>query len=350
MSQDVNISGMFSKKCIPMLGLLDVTHGCNLTCEHCCVVPEGREELSLEGIKDILDQLHAMNTFSMIFSGGEVLTRPDIFDILAHARSLNFRINVYTNGTLLDSAKAEELKRLKVSNVGVSIYGHSPEVHDGITGVAGSHAASVEAIRLLQERGLHVSVKTTIMSRNFHELTAMHEWAQERRVFHELSYMIMPQLDQGQENLHLRLSDDQCREFLSKPWVYGFSKERLEGNLESAGDSLCSAAVRSFNISPHGDVYPCVYLRRPAGNLKERSFADIWWNSPVMQELRAARITDLRACSACELRGRWCNVCMGLAWLEHGDWREPAQEACRKARLRREIYGDIVEPAARLVS
>jgi len=68
----------------------------------------------------------------------------------------------------------------------------------------------------------------------------------------------------------------------------------------------CLAGTAVCFISNQGEVYPCGYLPALAGDLKKQSFADIWENSVVFNELRD--VNNLTGkCGCCEFR----NVCMG---------------------------------------
>ena len=69
---------------------LELTHRCNLKCFHCyleCYSDEPKpRELSTEEVAGILKQLFEMGVYYVTFSGGEPLCRPDIFEIMGHAR------------------------------------------------------------------------------------------------------------------------------------------------------------------------------------------------------------------------------------------------------------------------
>ena len=68
----------------------------------------------------------------------------------------------------------------------------------------------------------------------------------------------------------------------------------------------CLAGTAVCFISNQGEVYPCGYLPALAGDLKKQSFADIWQNSVVFNQLRD--VNNLQGkCGCCEFR----NVCMG---------------------------------------
>jgi AdoMet-dependent heme synthase len=68
----------------------------------------------------------------------------------------------------------------------------------------------------------------------------------------------------------------------------------------------CLAGTAVCFISHQGEVYPCGYLPALAGDLKRQSFAEIWQNSFVFNQLRD--VGNLKGkCGCCEFR----NICMG---------------------------------------
>jgi radical SAM protein with 4Fe4S-binding SPASM domain len=82
----------------------------------------------------------------------------------------------------------------------------------------------------------------------------------------------------------------------------------------------CLAGTGVCFISHEGEVYPCGYLPVIAGDLRSQTFAHIWENAGVFQELRDA--TKLKGkCGCCEFR----NVCMGCrarAYAATGDFMD----------------------------
>jgi len=80
----------------------------------------------------------------------------------------------------------------------------------------------------------------------------------------------------------------------------------------------CLAGTAVCFISHQGEVYPCGYLPALAGDLKHQSFADIWANSMVFNQLRD--VNNLKGkCGCCEFR----NICMGCrarAFAATGDY------------------------------
>jgi MoaA/NifB/PqqE/SkfB family radical SAM enzyme len=58
---------------------------------------------------------------AVLFSGGEPLVRPDLFDFAARPLQEACTSSLSTNGTLIDQAKAKRLKELEFAYVGISL-------------------------------------------------------------------------------------------------------------------------------------------------------------------------------------------------------------------------------------
>jgi radical SAM protein with 4Fe4S-binding SPASM domain len=80
----------------------------------------------------------------------------------------------------------------------------------------------------------------------------------------------------------------------------------------------CLAGTGVCFISHRGEVYPCGYLPVLAGDLNKQSFAEIWENAGVFQELR--NTDNLKGkCGYCEFRNL-CLGCRARAFAATGDY------------------------------
>jgi radical SAM protein with 4Fe4S-binding SPASM domain len=97
----------------------------------------------------------------------------------------------------------------------------------------------------------------------------------------------------------------------------------------------CSVSLSSCLISPYGDVLPCIELRIPAGNVRNRSFAEIWTEGGIFRQLRSRHMMkNLPECHVCPIN-RYCEGrCSGLALKEHGDLYGGHTLACNQAQAR----------------
>lgn len=86
----------------------------------------------------------------------------------------------------------------------------------------------------------------------------------------------------------------------------------------SAMTKGCLAGTGVCFVSHEGEVYPCGYLPVIAGDLRKQTFAEIWENSEVFNQLRDTG--NLKGkCGCCEFR----NICMGCrarAFAATGDF------------------------------
>ncbi len=321
---------------IPLSVHIDVTYRCNERCGHCYLDHNDHGEMTTAEIQGILDQLAAAGTFFLTFSGGEVFLRRDFLELVAYSRKLLFNVKVKTNAVMIREFQAQELGRLGVEQVQISIYSHRPEVHDAITRLPGSLAKSVRAIRFLKKQGLKVTIANVLMKDNFEDYKGTQTLAQDLGVHYTLDPTITPKMDGDRSVLNLRVSGT------SLPTV--FHDESLVGNVEeycappSAPDDdimdgyPCSAGHTSCYITPYAEVFPCVQFPIVCGNLRQQRFEDIWRNAPQFHEVRSIRARDLTTCSGCRHVGT-CSRCPGLAYME-GDMRGPSTADCEKSYYR----------------
>jgi radical SAM protein with 4Fe4S-binding SPASM domain len=112
-----------------------------------------------------------------------------------------------------------------------------------------------------------------------------------------------------------------------------------------SADAVPCGMARTFAvISPEGDLFPCVVLRRSAGNVR-RTPLRVLWHAPLMERLRARRFGDLAECGTCARSG-YCNRCSAMALLEDGDLDGPSRRACHLAELRERAWDGDTPPAA----
>jgi len=329
---------------VPLVCHFDLTYQCNLNCIHCYVVREDRPELSTSEVKGILDQLAKAGTLYLTFSGGEILAREDFFEIAEYARRLHFALRLSTNGTLIDEQVADRVAALYPDRVSLSIYGTTPEIHDGITLAPGSLAGTIRAARMLRDREVKLEIGSVLMSQNINDYSKVFELAQSMGASFRSDPRVSPRNDGDPSPLRFQINEDD----LFRVWKDPIFTEQPKNNPEEfhfpeefdskddRGDILCEAGHMSFYVSPYGDIYPCVQFPAPCGNLRSEIFEEIWYHSPQMLEVRSALASQLPICSKCNLVEH-CRTCPGLSYIEEGDFRAPSKTVCQEAR----IIGDI---------
>ena len=314
-------------KAIPLDVVVELTRRCNLRCCHCYNIKD-ESMLSFDQVKTVSAQLRDAGTLFVTLTGGEVFTHPEIFDICFYLKENGFDLKVFTNGTLINETNIAKIKELYFSEVGISVHGAFAQTHDLITGCPGSFELSINAVRLLKENNIPVSIKTTLMKDNFDEFKALINMAEELGVSYVMDPVVSPKDDGTKKVLDNRVSCQQLDRF--------FEHElRLKGlALEDFDEFQCPAGTVMAGISAKGDVYPCIQLPEKLGNVFSGSFKKIWHESCFLEKLRnPGRIEECVDCKLIE----YCNRCPGLAYLEDGDAFGKSTAACNNAESHKRI-------------
>ena len=321
---------------MPLSAHLDLTYRCNERCVHCYLEHDDKGELTTVEIMRLLEEMSSAGVFYLVLSGGEPLLRRDLFDIIARARALLFNVKLKTNAVMIGSSEARRLRLLGVEQVQVSVYSHRSEVHDAITKLPGSLRRTLQGVRKMKEAGLRVSLANVLMRANAADVVAVKRLAEEIGVQYTLDPTITPMIDGNTTVLSERADADALRQAFRTPELVDDSDEYCAPPPSLVPDDLdaipCSAGHTSCYISPYGDFYPCVQFPVACGNIRRQRFADIWGNSPQLEEIRTIRLRDLATCSGCA-HGASCTRCPGLAFME-GDMRGPSTADCEKSYLR----------------
>lgn len=324
---------------IPLSVQLDLTYRCNERCIHCYLDHEDHGEMNTAEILDLLDQMAAAGVFFLSISGGEIFMRQDLFQIVEHARKLQFSVKLKTNAVMVRAAKAKRIAELGVEKVQISLYSHDAATHDEITKLPGSFKRTMEGARFLRDAGVKVSFANVLMVQNADHYKQVQALADEMGVDYTVDATITPMMDGDRSILDLNMDEQRLSGVMRDESLLGDQAGRILAlpsgptPLEEAYKTLpCSAGHTACYVSPYGDVYPCVQFPYKVGNVRESRFIDIWRDSPQLNEVRAIRVSDLQGCSSC-VHGSSCSRCPGLAYME-GNMRGPSIQDCEKSYAR----------------
>jgi radical SAM protein with 4Fe4S-binding SPASM domain len=312
---------------IPAQAVLELTYRCNLRCVHCYVDVNATGELTSEEWKVVIDQLKAAGTIYLLFTGGEVMIRPDFLEIATYARRSGFFIGLLTNCTLLTPDMARDIAELKPFSVSTSLYGATAATHESVTRVIGSFNRTIEGIKSLVDGGIAPIVQTLVMKSNMAELSQIKTLVTSLGAETSIDIGIAPSRSGGDFPFQYEPSVEELTRCGWRPDIKGEVKNSCQG-LCKAGKAMCS-------ISPDGDVFPCLMFPLKLGNLKQSSFDVMWRLEPCaeLRYIRSMKRTDLYACNECHLAA-YCQRCTGIAFIESGRSDGPSSSACRQAQTR----------------
>jgi len=338
----------FSAQTKPVV-MWNLTRHCNLACQHCYMDARGKaeDEMSLEEGLRLEDELADLRIPILILTGGEPLLCKNFYPLAFHAREIGLRTVVSTNGTLITPEVARLLAEARIRYVGVSLDAAAPHRHDAFRGVAGAHDRALQGLRNARDAGLKTGLRITLTRDNWQDVPALLNLALEEDIPRFCLYHLVPtgrgagmadrDVTPEQRRSVIRLLAEAAVELKDKnieilttdsPMDGAYLLELLKDDprqeqarrlLASAGG--CSTGVKVANINHRGDVHPCHFMPHiVVGNVRERSFRDIWIDHPS-QELLALR--DMKSglkgkCGKCDYL-ELCGGCRQKAYYYHGD-------------------------------
>lgn len=317
-----------SRRSIPLEVSLELTHHCNFRCHH-CYIPDfsAPDLLTTERVLRLLEELAEMGTLFLTLTGGEMFLRRDWLPIASHARRLGFKLRLFSNASLITDAVADAIAALPAA-VEVSLYSMDAEIFERITQRQGSFARTIAGIERLRGRGVEVLLKVPIMTHNLAGVGDVFAYA--RRVGAECraDRKIVHRKDGDTAPHRLQVPEQQLLPHYGGPYSSCSIPAEHEG--PERGGPLCAAANRFCNITSAGDVLACNIMPGSGGNLRERSFRDIWENSEWLKQVRAIRRKDLPVCGTCP-KISYCGRCHAQALVEEGNLLAPQRSACDHA-------------------
>ncbi|MQL51013.1 putative heme d1 biosynthesis radical SAM protein NirJ2 [Desulfofundulus thermobenzoicus] len=315
-----------------MLVSWNTTNACNLACAHCYRDAGARAEDELSSVEAaaLIDEIARAGFKIMIFSGGEPLLRPDIYELVRYAAGRGLRPVFGTNGTLITGEVAEKLKRAGALAMGISLDSTDPGQHDRFRGRAGSWQAAVEGMQACHRAGLPFQIHTTVVEWNYHQVEALTDLAvQLGAVAHHVFFLVPTgravnieeeslRAEQYERLLHRLMKKQREVPVEVKPTCAPqFMRIAARMGLKLRFQKGCLAGTGYCIINPVGDVQPCAYLNIPAGNIRETPFQRIWEKSPVFLRLRTEEYGG--GCGSCRYR-TVCGGCRARAYFYHGDY------------------------------
>ncbi|MBU2063095.1 MAG: radical SAM protein [Candidatus Omnitrophica bacterium] len=313
-----------------MLVSWNITRACNLKCEHCYrdagkVAPG---ELSFEEGRSLLRDLKSLNFRILIFSGGEPLLRPDLFELIKFAKSLGLISVLGTNGTLIDASCAEKLKVAGLKRAGISLDSVDSKIHDKFRACAGAWEKAVAGIKNCRKAGLEVQLHTTVTKKNISEVLKITDFAADLGACAHHIFFLVPtgrgrKIDsvmcapQEYEALLHKIMEKQNSVSLELKPVCAphFLRIARQKKIKLRFEKGCLAGISYACILPDGEVHRCPYLPLALGNVKKEGFVKIWQESEVFHKLRRADLGG--KCGRCEFKPI-CSGCRAAAFYQSG--------------------------------
>jgi radical SAM protein with 4Fe4S-binding SPASM domain len=322
----------------------EVTGACNLRCIHCHAVSgqAAKDELTTDEGKRLIDMIAAESEFrTLIYTGGEPLVRPDIFELLRHSQKAGLANIIATNGTLIDEEMAFKLKDHGVVCHAISLDAANPSVHNMVRNKEGAFDLAMRGIEATRKAGIMLQTNTTAMEYNMPHLPELIDYADRCGAGIMLMYQLVA-VGRGEkiEQATLKKSANQhLSELISEKqkscsmiiepvagpqyWPYLLEKGGIRGGpLLKLAEKVfhgCAAARGFVYIKANGDVWPCPFVEVSGGTVRNTGFHQIYHESELSRNLRRREETLKGLCGECRYK-TVCGGCRGRAHAYSGDY------------------------------
>ncbi len=315
----------------------NITRACNLKCVHCyndSGTDKTSNELTTNEAKTVLDDMADFAVPAVLFSGGEPLMRPDLFELITYAGQKGLRTVISTNGTLITPDVADTIKKKGVSYVGISLDGLG-SVNDKFRGVSGAFDKAVKGIRNCMAAGVRVGLRLTLTKSNVQDIEALFDFFEKENIERVCFYHLVPS-GRGASIFNEDLTHTQTRAaietILAKAayfrkqnrktdiltvdnhvdGVYLYLKllkedparaEKVWKLLTWNGGGMYSSGVGIGSIDYNGKVHPDQFWSHyDLGDVREKSFSRIWTDpdEPLLKGLRNRREYIKGRCRLCK--------------------------------------------------
>lgn len=347
----------------PFIVIWELTRACQLHCLHCRAEAQHHRhplELTLDEGKKLIDDIYDMENPLLVFTGGDPLERPDVFDIAEYAIKKGVRVSMTPSATPNVTKEAmQKAKDIGLARWAFSIDGHCAEVHDHFRGTTGSFDLTMKAIEYLNELEMPLQINTVISKYNYEYLDELAEMVEKLNCVLWSVFFLVP-TGRGKETDMISPAEHE-KVFR---WLYNLSK-RVPFDIKTTAaqhyrrvviqqklreqkglsdedhifyeDALTMGdtgkidglgrAPKGVNdgngfvfISHTGDVFPSGLLPIKVGNVRQTPLADIYRNSDVFQNLRNPDKYKGK-CGVCEYN-KVCGGSRSRAYNLTGDYME----------------------------
>ena len=331
----VRVGEVVNRTFVLPLVIFHPTSRCNSRCVSCdWWKSSGSSDLTLEEIDRLAGELSRLGTKLVVFSGGEPLLRPEVFDAAALFRRRNIELHLLTSGVLLDRCVDDVARQFE--RVVISLDAATEADYQRIRGVNALTTVERGVAHLRRAApGLPVSARATIHRLNFRALPHLVRHA---RAMALDSISFLPAdvssrafgRDHAPDAAPLALTGDEIREFdeLVERTIAAYGPEFESGFVSESPDRLrrlpryyaalrgsapfprvaCTAPWVSVVVEANGAVRPC-FFHDPVGNIRQTPLASIVGaNLPRFREALDVAANPVCVRCVCSLNTSWRNA------------------------------------------
>ena len=288
---------------------IEPTNACNLDCEHCCRKTLTPGMLSLDTVKNLVEQCPDLQ--QVVLQGeGEPFINKEIFDMISFLKNKAVQIEMVSNAQLLSGVLLDKLKVNHPDTLLFSLESTRKEEYEHIRKNASfeKFINNVKAVTAIE--GMETGLAFTFLKSNIDQVELLFSLADSlgvstirlQKLLHLASYTAAYDNTIGSEYL----SQDDVDFLMTN--IEGLKKEYPHINVRGYLKSFpaCPFVNRGMYIQSDGQITPCCFIKsstvvnRSFGHIDSEKLVDLF-NSDKYHQLR----NDVKAkksglCNNCE--------------------------------------------------
>lgn len=297
-----------------------LTNECNMRCPHCYMFAGLKKdrELSTREIFDIISSFKKHGGNNIVFSGGEIALRTDLYEILKYSCDLGISNEILTNGTLWNADLVKKVAPL-ITRVQISIDGYDEATNSLIRG-KGNFSKALNAVNLFYESNVDTEISVTpyldkklaenyqcyidfarMLNQKYHKANFLVKFTFD--VLNGRDICVSEKQKKDYQSIVTKIYNELYGDFVDKPFLEFHKHGGIENNCDYG----------NVAISADGNVCLCPIIpeMKPVGNIRVNSFDELL---DIAQKARSlSNINNLSPCKDCELK----YICGGECRIKH---------------------------------
>lgn len=315
---------------IPISGTFELTPRCNFNCKMCYVhlrpeeIPQNGVELTAKEWLRIAKEAKAAGTTWVCVTGGEPLLHPEFPEIWQSLTEMGFFLTLQTNASLIRGKMLDLLDRCPPRQVKVTLYGSDDDVYQAVCGVENGFTQVNEGIHNLMSVGIPVTLVSTIIRQNQHDVERMAFYAYRHGLKWLPTASVKPSLrgastdalsvavtekleEQAQKNAEARLREGRFLDPNRKPATY------------------CKDYRLGYWVVWNGMMRFCSFMNEPNIPVRNLPFKEAWRQLLDFEEA----LDWPEECKSCEA-AKVCQRCAASVATEKGKGNSVSLKKCKR--------------------
>jgi len=247
----------------------------------------------------VYEKLPFMNTVNV--TGGEPFLREDLDDIVTVLKKKTNRLVISSNG-FFTSRILKLFEKHRDIGIRISIEG-LPKANDELRGIKDGFDRGIRTlVELYRKRIKDIGFGITVSDRNAKDMIELYYLSEMMGLefataaihnafyFHKIDNKFQhPEIaiEELKKLINELLKSNKIKNWFRAYFNYGLINY-IQGNPRLLP---CEMGHDSFFVDPYGEMFPCNVMEKSFGNLKEKSFEEIW-NSKTAEAVKQ----DVKAC------------------------------------------------------